>query len=449
MSPDEIAKVLGQPITINKLKLANRMVMAPMALAHAPNKDGSPSEQTIAFYAARAQGGIGLIFIGGLAASRRLWEEAPGGCLRFDSDDAIPAFRRIADAVHAYGTPIFAQVMPGLGRMGKPAEGPPIAASPINVVVPEDQIPNGIKMPGGMATPMPREATLAEIRQAEQDMIEAADRTRRAGLDGVEVSAQMSYLLSSFLSPRTNWRTDEYGGSVENRARILVNIFSGIRQRLGPDYPLGLRLTSNEYLPDGQGAEGYAAIARLVTAAGADYVALSPGNYETMGRKFSDGEVVESGDAGAFKQVLSVPVFVPMIHDPARSAKAIAEGAADVVMMARPMLADPGYAGKVVQGRLDAIVKCKHMDEGCSYCMRRLSLMMPIRCVVNPRMGRESRRGGLPPLKRVFEAPVEQIMLKVVTSRPLMKLVTAVRGKGPGWAAGKAGEEAAVRGKGR
>lgn len=430
MTPDKIASVLGEPIMIGQLQLANRMVMAPMALAPSPNKDGSPSDQTVAFYERRARGGVAMIIIGGLASNQRLWNETPGGNLRFDDDAKIPGFRRITDAVHAHNATIFTQLMPGLGRMGRPHDGPPIAASPKNVVCPEELMMEGVRVPGGLVTPMPREATLEEIQEAEQEMVEAADRSRRAGMDGVEVSAQMSYLTGSFLSPRTNWRTDEYGGSVENRARIMVNMVSGIKKRVGPDFPVGVRITSNEFLPDGQGPEGYAAIAKLLEAAGADYVALSPGNYETMGRRYYDGEMADSGDSRVFKQALSAPVFVQMMHDPAISAKAIADGNGDVVMLARPLLADPDYARKVVEGRSDTLVACKHMDEHCNYCMRRLALQIPIRCAVNPETGVESRRGGPPPLGRMVKAPVEELMLKMVGSPSLMKLATWVRGKG-------------------
>lgn len=429
MTPDDIARVLGQPIKINELTLANRMVMAPMALAPSPNKDGSPSDQTVAFYERRARGGIGLIFIGDLASNQRLWNETPGGNLMLD-DSTVPGFRRIADAVHAHNVPIFAQIMPGLGRMGRPRNGPPVAASPINVVVPEELMPAGMEVPGGMVTPMPREMTIAEIKEAEQEMIDSAVRAQRAGLDGVELAAQMSYLLASFTTPRTNHRTDEYGGSVENRARFLVNIIAAIRKKLGPNFPLGLRITSNEYLPDGQGPEGYAAVAKLVVEAGADYVALSPGNYETMGKTYYDGEVTDSGDSRVFKQALSVPIFAPMMHNPAISARAIANGDADIVMMARPMLADPDYARKVVTGRANTVRMCKHMDSGCGCCMRRLGLQMPIRCVVNPELGAESRNGRLPPLRRVIQAPMEEVMLRAVTSKTFMKVAVALRGNG-------------------
>lgn len=428
MAPDQIASILGKPVTVNKLKLANRLVMGPMA-ANAPNADGSPSEQTIAFFAARARGGIGMIIVGGIIAARRGFEEAPfRPLLRFDVDTFIPQLRRVADAVHAHDVPIIAEIMPGFGRMGVSAPGRPIiSASPINVVIPQERFPSGIHVPGGRTTPTPREASVDEIRTYEEEMVAAAGRAQRAGWDGVEVAAHMSYFVASFLSPRTNWRTDEYGGSVENRARMLVNMVAGIRRVAGPDFVVGLRITANDYMPDGQGAEGFAAIARQVEAAGLDYVALSAGCYETMDASAPavDGGLVDSGDAQIFKRVLSVPVLLQGLHDPQRAARAIAEGHGDLVMLARPLLADPDYARKIVERRPDAIVRCTREN----YCMRRMIFKMPVRCSVNPAMGRESRTSRLPPPGRILRAPLEQLILALTGSRRLMNMIASVMKK--------------------
>lgn len=428
MTPDQIASVLSKPVTINKLTLANRMVMGPMA-ANAPNKDGGPSEQTIAFFESRARGGIGMIICGGILSTPRSVGESPFNALRLDVDTFLPGFRRVADAVHAHGVPIIAEIMPGFGRMALPApDRPVISASPINVVIPADRFPNGILVPGGRTTPMPREASVEEIRELEQDTVAAAERAARAGWDGVEVAAHMSYFAASFLSPRTNWRTDEYGGSVENRARMLVNIVRGIRQRLGPDFVIGLRITANDYMPDGQGPKGFAAIAVEVEKAGLDYVALSTGCYETMNESAPtvDGKLVDSGDARLFKEALSTPVLVQGLHDPARAASAIAEGHGDLVMLARSLLADPAYARKVCEGRPETIVRCERDNS----CMRRMIFKMPVRCAVNPEMGLESRGSKrLPSASRILQAPAEEVILKLTGSRRLMNLAGAVMKK--------------------
>jgi len=429
MTPEEIRDILGQPAIIGPLRLANRMVMGPMA-ANAPNPDGSPSEQTIAFFEARARGGAGMIIAGGAIAARRGYDEAPfRPLLRFDLDDFIPDFRRVADAVHRHSVPIIAELMPGFGRMGVPApDRPIISASPCNVVIPRERFPRGLHVPVDRITPMPQEATIAEIRQFEQEMIAATLRVERAGWDGVEVAAHMSYFLASFLSPRTNWRTDDYGGSVTNRARVLVNIVTGIRATVGPGFAVGLRITADDHLPDGQGAEDFAEIARQVEVAGLDYVALSSGCYETMDTSApaADGALVDSGDVQIFKRVLTVPVLIQGLHDPARAAHALREGHGDLVMVARPMLADPSYAAKILAGTPDTIVRCNRDN----LCMRRMILGMPVRCSVNPRMGREARSPGtLPPLERLARRPAEEAILTLTGSRRLMAMAGAVMRK--------------------
>jgi 2,4-dienoyl-CoA reductase-like NADH-dependent reductase (Old Yellow Enzyme family) len=425
LTPQQIAQVLSEPIRINKLTLRNRLVMGPMAV-HAAAKDGSPSKQTIAFFEARARGGVAMIIVGGIASTARSMAEAPVAGLRFDIDTFIPDFRRVADAVHAHGVPIIAEILPSLGRMA--FRGRRISASPINVVMREDRFPQGFRMPGGYTTPMPDEASIAEIEQLEREMIDAAERVHRSGWDGVEIAAHMSYFAASFLSPRTNWRTDQYGGSVENRARMLVNTVKGIRQRLGSEFVVGLRITANDFVADSQGPTGFAAIAKQVEAAGIDYVALSPGCYEAMDQTMPalDGDLVDNGDARVFKETLSVPVLLQGLHDPARGAQAIAGGHGDMVMLARQMLADPEYARKTCQGHIDDIVRCDRDNQ----CLRRLMLGMPTRCSVNPRMGRESQRpGALPPIKRLVQAPAEKVVLGLTGSKWFMELAVWVMKK--------------------
>jgi 2,4-dienoyl-CoA reductase (NADPH2) len=426
MTPRQIADVLSQPLKVGALTLRNRLVMGPMA-ATAPRQDGAPSDQTTAFFEARARGGVGMIIVGGLVATTRSYEEAPfRPLLRLDIDDHLPIFRRLADAVHAHGVPLIAEIMHGFGRMGVPGQGRPIiAASPKNVVIPKDRFPSGIIVPADRVTPVPDEATVAEIKAYESEMIEAADRARRSGWDGVEVAAHMSYFASSFLSSRTNWRTDEYGGSTWNRARILVEAVRGIRERVGRDFVVGLRITVNDYMPDGQGVAEFAAIAKLVEAEGLDYVALSTGCYETMDTSAPsvDGGMIDSGDARVFSDALSVPVLIQGLHDPANAAAAIAQGHGDAVMLARAFLADPEYARKAIAGRPVDIVRCDRDNR----CMRRLVMNMPIRCSVNPAMGRESRaKGALPPLRRWYQAPIERAVLALTGSATLMKAIGAV-----------------------
>ena len=425
----EVGEVLAQPITINGHRLRNRVVMGPMA-ANAPTAEGGPSEQTIAFYAARAKGGVGMIVAGGIVATARSYAEAPGKrSLRFDVDTFIPDLERVADAVHAHGVPIIAEIMPGFGVMGKPGAGrPTISASPRRTVIPENRLPKGMLVPGGITTCVPDEATISEIELYEREMIQSAIHAQRAGWDGVEVAAHMSYFAASFLSPRTNWRTDQYGGSAANRSRMMSNIVAGIRERLRSNFIVGLRIVADDYMPDGQGAAGYAEVARNIAAHGVDYVALVPGCYESMDKNASakDGVLVEDGVAQAFRDAISVPIILQGQHDPANGAAAIRRGLADMVSVARPMLADPEYAVKATSGRSHEIVQCDRDN----LCVRRMIFNMPVRCSVNPGMGREERKSGrMPPLSRLVQAPVESAVLALTGSKALMGIASKLAPK--------------------
>lgn len=411
---------LAAPLKLNQLELANRMVLGPMAVT-SPDPDGRVSDQTVAFFEARARGGVGMIIVGGSTGTARGWHESPfRPILRFDQEESLPGLRRLGEAVHACGVPIIGEVSAGFGRMGTPTdELPIISASPLNVVIPEDRFPTGVHVPGGRTTPMPREATVDEIRAVATEAVEACLRVQRAGWDGIELPAMMSYFLTSFLSPRTNWRTDDYGGSTANRARMLVDMVREIRERAGPDFVIGLRITSNDYVEGGQDAAGYAAVALEVERAGLDYVALAPGCYETMDLSTSaeDGLLLTSGDAATFREVLAVPLLLSGLHDPANGAAAIRDGHGDLIMLARPLLADPEYPNKVVNGRAEEIVRCDRQN----LCIRRMIMNMPPRCAVNPRTGRESEkpgsRGGA---KRLVATPIEKTVLKLTGSKRLM-----------------------------
>ncbi|MEV7976788.1 NADH:flavin oxidoreductase [Streptomyces sp. NPDC086519] len=423
----ESAAVLFAPLAINKVALANRIVMAPMAALSA-RPDGRPSEQTIAFLRERAKGGVGLIILGGTTATRRAYAESRvKAILRFDDDRFVPDLQQVTDAVHAHGTPIFAELTASFGTMAKPSSKLPlIAASPKNVVVKPGRLPRGVIAPFEVATPTPREATVEEIRQIAEEMAMAAVRAQRAGFDGVEVAAMMSYFLASFLSPRSNWRTDDYGGSVENRARVLVDMVRLIREQVGDSFPIGLRISANEHVEGGQGPEGFAAIARHVERAGLDYVALTDGNYEAMDHMETDTPTVAHGEAKIFREALSCPLIIGSVQIPEGAAQIVSEGHADAVMLARPLLADPEYANKIRDGRVQDIVQCDYHNQ----CMRRMIMGMPIRCTANPRMGRESRQpGGLPPVDRLVKAPIERAVLAASGSRRLMDVVGKVARK--------------------
>jgi len=384
------AAVLGSPLKINGVEIKNRIILGPMAVLR-PAADGRPSAQTIAFLKRRAKGGVGLVIVGGSVATERAWNESPFfPNLRFDKDEFVGDLRRLTDAVHEYGTPIFAQLFPSFGRMGVPRNGRWIsAASPKSVNMGVAGLPDNIYIPGGRITPLPNEATVQEIKDLEIDVVAAARRAKAAGFDGAEIGAHMSYFYSSFLTPLANQRADEYGGSAENRARALRDAVAAVRAEVGPDFPLGIRMSVNDHMPGGQGPEGFAEVAAHIVKGGVDFISLSESNYENMRVNVPSrsGTMLEHGEPQAFRQAVGpgVKLFLSSTPDPQQAADAVVAGHVDASMLARQMLADPDYAAKVISGREAEINWCDHANS----CMRRLILNVPVACHKNPEMGRE------------------------------------------------------------
>lgn len=396
-----VAEVLGAPLKINQLTLKNRIILGPMAVLQ-PTEDGRPSDQSIAFLTRRAQGGAGAVFVGGSVATARAFRESPfSPNIRYDDDAFVPDLKRLVDEVHGTGTgvAVFAQLFPAFGRMGVPRDGHWISsASPKPVDMGGYGLPDNLYIPGGRVTPVPNEATVDEIKELEQAVVDAARRAKEAGFDGIEIAAHMCYFYSSFLSPLSNFRTDGYGGSVENRARALKDAVAAVRREIGPDIALGLRLSVNDHVPGGQGAEGFAAVTAEIAKAGLDFVALTDGNYESMKDNVTSesGKMLRENEPQEFRKALGpdVVLLVSSTPDPAQAAAAIAEGTVDATMLARQLLADPDYPNKVMEGRESEIVWCDHSNS----CMRRLILQVPVQCHKNPEMGREdpsSRRSNL------------------------------------------------------
>lgn len=433
MSPETatVAEVLSSPWKIDGLTIKNRYVLSPMAVLQ-PTKDGHPSDQTIAFLTTRARGGAGLLIIGGTVATERGNQEAPfQPLMRFDSDKFIPGLKRMVDAVHEYDVPIFAQIFPSFGAMGVPGEGRTTrAASPKPVRMAAPRLPHGLYIPGGRTNPTPEEITKEEILEVQEATVASVLRAKAAGFDGVELGAHMRYLYSSFLSPRTNWRTDEYGGSAENRARILVDTIRAIRAEVGPDYPVGLRMSPNDHLPDGQGPEGFAEVAAVIEKEGLGYIALSDANYESMDNNVTSesGAIIEHGEPQAFRAVMpNLPLLLSSTYNPRQSADAITAGFADGIMLARQLLADPDFPNKVLQGRQNEINWCDHDNS----CLRRLILNVPVRCHKNAAMGREAvLAGGKEPVSVKLQRPIQNLLISATGSPVLMGIADKLASAG-------------------
>lgn len=380
---------LFEPIVINNVEIKNRIVMAPMAMADT-HPAGYVSEQTKAFFAARTKGGVGLITLGGTVSTTQAWEESPfAGCYRLDIDDTLGSLCGLVDVIHAFGAKVFCEILPSFGRMGHTSKGgkQPVSCTAEPLIIDEENLPDGLKMPGGKVGEIPREVSISELIALEDESADSALRILAAGFDGIEITCHMSYLTAALLSPRVNRRTDMYGGSLKNRMRFLVNLTQKVRDRVGPDYPVGVKLNCNEHVDGGLTTEDYVEIAKILEMEGIDYISLSDGCYESM--KYSltseDGTLLEHGEPQAFKKALSIPIMTHNLHNPDLAERAVTDGATDMVTLGRPLITDPEWSNKLREGRAQEIVKCDRDN----FCMLRLSLGVPVRCRLNPNLGRE------------------------------------------------------------
>lgn len=375
---------LFQPLEIAGMHVPNRIAMTAMG-NHLANPDGTVSDADVAFYAARAKGGVGLVI-----TECACVDFATGkGNLRqmaVDDDQYIPGLRRLADAVHAYGAALCVQIYHP-GRQG-------IAAV------------NGVET---MAAPSVTECqcvhqpthamTVEEIRDMVRRFAMGAYRLKQAGVDAVEFHGAHGYLIGQFLSPYTNHRTDAYGGSFENRMRFLDEIILEARRLCG-DYPMLVRYSVDEHMDyagkPGEGlglAEGIE-IARHLEKMGVDALDVSSGIYETMNTAwepvgFDEGWKIEG--PAAVKQAVSIPIIgVSVIREPAYAEQLLAQGKVDMVGSARAFLADPQWGEKAREGRDRDIRKCI----SCLYCMETLMAAdmspTPMGCSINFEACRES-----------------------------------------------------------
>ena len=381
---------LFTPLTIGLVTVANRIVMGPMSLSDT-QPPGFASAQTIAMYGARAAGGAGLIITGGTVGTRTAWDGRPyANVLRLDTDETLASLSELPETVHRYGVKIFAQLMQGYGRAGSSRYSGiiPAAASAEPMILEQ-----GLQLPGlseRFVGETPRALSSVELEQIENDVAAAAQRAQRAGFDGIELPCMLCYLAGELLSPLYNRRTDEYGGSFENRTRFIRNNVRRVRSAVGDNFAIGVRLVSDDLLEGGVGLEESLQLAQLLEADGADYLALFLGSYERIDVAASrvDGVMVERGIPQAFKRAVRIPILIPGVHDPLRAADAIAVGAADAVVQTRTLLADPAWANKIRDGKTGEITACDRNN----HCFVRLFSGLPVRCRQNPELGWERLR---------------------------------------------------------
>lgn len=404
---------LLKPIKISTLKIKNRIAMSPMNVTFS-TQDGYATNQNIAWHARRAKGGFGLIITDAIIATKLAAPFVWGRNLYLYNDSYIAGLGQIVDAVHYYGAKIFAQLSIGFGRQGHAIDDSiPYAPSPIGLEFKVENLPKSMvkyyNSPHLLEEfearyKVPREMTKEEIISEEEKYAKSCLRAVEAGFDGIEVHATHGYLEHQFLSKRSNKRTDEYGGSLENRMRFLTEAIEKALDTIKGVIPLGVRLSAAEHMSEGMTINEVKIVVKKLQDLGISFIDLSDGSYEALKYFFPENiEHVENHflkEAKEIKDIIDIPLIVPSIHDPNLAERAISEGFIDIASQGRQAIADPDWANKVAEGRVQEITKCKR----CLSCVVRTLMSLYPRCTVNPEVGCEERTMDL--LPTVHKGPI-------------------------------------------
>lgn len=413
--------MLFSPMKIGNVEIKNRIVMAPMCMGFG-QYNGCATETMMNYYEERAKGGVGLIFTE-ITRINDITGASSFGQLGMSHDYQIPALKEMADRIHKHNCKVMVELHhPGRQNLGLMIGTVPICnigskllgnmytkiltgavIPPGKVLQDKDIVPRTVAPSkcekSKMSESVNRELSKKEIKKLICQFVEGAVRLQKAGCDGVELHASHGYLIQQFLSPNTNKRTDEYGGSLKNRMRFLLEIIDGIRKNCGKDFPIVVRLTVDEmYSKIGQDGKGYnleegLKMAKILNDKGIDAIDVSSAAYDTFNywlepttftpgwRKYLACEV---------KKVVDIPVIAAnLIRSPKQAELQLEEGCQDFISLGRPLIADPYWAKKVKNDNENLVKRCVC----CLYCFE--SMMNGAykythgKCSVNPFVGRE------------------------------------------------------------
>ena len=368
-------KYLWTPLQLGPVTTRNRIVFS----AHLTNyaRNGKPTEQHSTYYAARAAGGAGLIITEEHSTHPTDWpyEKLIHGFHR----DVIPGYRNITSAVHQHRTPIFAQINHNGGQASSMYSRLPVWA------------------PSAVADPLfrevPKAVTQSDIDEIIAGYVTVAENCAEGGFDGIELQCSHSSIVRGFLSPATNKRTDQYGGSLANRARLLLDISTAVRKAIGNDLALGVRLCGDEFIEGGTTIDEAIEVAKLVEAAGnVDYINTSIGVATASLFMIEASMHIPPGYAtfipSAIRKAVDLPVVgVGRFKDPQQAERALADGHCDLVGVVRGQIADPDFAAKARAGATDDIRLCLSCNQEC---VGRMGLNRWLGCIENPQTGREA-----------------------------------------------------------
>lgn len=397
--------ILFTPLSIGKVSIKNRFAMAPMGPLGLGDEQGGFNQRGIDYYTARARGGTGLIITGVTFVDNTIEEHGMPNCPNstYNPVQFVRTSREMTERVHAYNARIFLQMSGGFGRVTIPTnlgEFPPVAPSPIQ---------------HRWLDKTCRALTVDEIHELVRDFGEGAYNAKRAGFDGVQIHAvHEGYLIDQFAISLFNQRTDEYGGSLENRLRFAREIVEEIKRRCGQDFPVMLRyspksfikalregaLPGEEFEEKGRDLPEGVEAAKLLVSYGYDALDVDVGSYDAWW--WSHPPMYQKKGlympyAKLVKENVDVPVLCAgRMDDPDMAEGAVNDGVCDIISLGRPLLADPDYVNKLRRGERKCIRPCISCQEGC---MGRIQEYSMVNCAVNPQAARERVTAYNPVLK--------------------------------------------------
>lgn len=373
------ARKLFEPIGIGALELKSRIIMGAMVTNFA-TRDGFVTDRLIDYHVNIAKGGCAL------NVTENAYVSVEGKRIMYGlgvyDDKLVAGLKRLTRGVHEVGGKISLQIFHGGRECSSGITGfPPIGPTDL------------VSRYSGIAkqTEVPRQMSLEEIGEMVGKFGDAGRRAREAGFDALEIHAAHGYLVSQFLSPYSNKRTDGYGGEVRARARFLLEIIRDIKQKAGADFPVLVKLNMDDYVEGGIVPDQAEVTVKLAAIEGADAIIVSVGLHESRPYMIipamSVQDFVNVPHAQRVKKVAGVPVgVIGRIIDPVRAAKVIEDGKADLVVLSRGLLCDPEWPNKAREGRFDDIRQCVGCNQGCIDMIHK---MKPFSCLQNPMVGRE------------------------------------------------------------
>ncbi len=402
---------LFTPIRIGNFEVANRICHVPTDISSA-NADGSVNQRVITYHEEIAKGGCGLIIVGAASPDRNTGRPTVT-CLTVDEDPLIPGLAELAEAMHRHGAKTIVQIQHP-GRQSAWPRKDLMSATDMVANIPASAGHEVVYAAADAHGKSIRAMTVEEIYELIEKFAEGAWRVQQAGFDGVELHGAHGYLIAQFMSPYVNKRNDRFGGSFSGRMRFPLEIIHAIQYKCGPDFPVGIRYSGEEWIEGGRNLEESVKAAMLLEEHGVSYLDISAGIFELPGPTMDPMYYPQGWNtytAEEIKKHVKVPVITShTLRDPDYCEKILAEGKTDMVGLSRQMIADPQWANKARDGKKDEIRKCISCLVGC--WQESLMVKRHMRCAINPAIGDE---------RFIHIQPASQ------------KLKVAIVGGGPAW----------------